>query len=144
MSMVATAANADHIEYANITIALTAGGTPVDMSGMVVSYTDSEGGHNANVQAGDGAATPDLFSCTDAIGGTTQAWCIGQKINYITGTANSGAMLDNNAQMVIIVGVPNTAKTNSKFTINFQPAVGAVLPITRTIPGSLNVVQPLY
>jgi archaeal flagellin FlaB len=141
---IAAAADATHIEYVNVTVALTAGGTPIDMNGMVVSYTDDQGGHNANVQAGDGAATPDLFVCTDAIGGTTQAWCIGRKINTVTGSATSGTMLDNNAQMILIVGVPSSASTNSKISINFQPAVGAVLPISRSIPGGLTVVQPIY
>jgi archaeal flagellin FlaB len=137
-------AGKDRLNYANITVALTAGGTAIDLSGLVVSYTDSNKGHNSNVQAGDGATPPNLFSCTAAVSGTTQAWCIGQKINYVTGTSNSGTMLDPNSQIVIIVGLPSTSTPNTQFTINFQPSTGASLPITKTIPGGLTAVQPLY
>jgi archaeal flagellin FlaB len=133
----------NNLKYANITIALTAGGTPMDLSQMVVSYTDDNGGHNANV----GMDSTAIGTCTNAFAGgsgATQKWCIAQKINYVTGTATTGEMLDNNAQMVIAVGLPATASVNQKFTINFQPAVGAVTPITRSIPGGLTTVQPLY
>ena len=132
-----------YLKYANITVALTAGGTPMDLSAMVVSYTDNAGGHNANVRNNSGG----LFVCTVAEAGGTgalQEWCIAQKINTVTGSATTGTTLDNNAQMVIMVGLPDTATPNTKFTINFQPAVGAVLPIQRTIPGGLTPIQPLY
>lgn len=106
------------LAYENVTVALTAGGTSIDLSGLVVSYTDSNKGHNSNVQAGDGNGN--LFDCTAATAQTTQAWCIGQKINFVTGTATSGTMLDPNAQIVIIVGLPATATPNTQFTVNFQ------------------------
>jgi flagellin FlaB len=128
------------LAYENVTVALTAGGTPIDLSGLVVSYTDSNKGHDANLQAGDGAGN--LFSCTAAMAqGGTQAWCIGQKINAASAT---NAMLDPNAQVVIIVGLPTTATPNTQFTVNFQPSTGASLPITKNIPGGLTAVQPLY
>jgi archaeal flagellin FlaB len=133
----------DYLKYANITVALTAGGTPMDLSSMVVSYTDNNGGHNANVLNNSAG----LFTCTNALNGgngASQEWCIAQKINTVTGTATTGTTLDNNAQMVIMVGLPTSTTPNTKFTINFQPAVGAVLPISRTIPGGLTAVQPLY
>ena len=37
------------IAFVNVTLALTAGGTPIDLSSMVVSYTDNNGGHVANM-----------------------------------------------------------------------------------------------
>ncbi|MFA6363550.1 archaellin/type IV pilin N-terminal domain-containing protein [Methanoregula sp.] len=132
--------NNSYLKYVNITVALTSGGTAMDISSMVVSYTDNNGGHNANV----GTNTAGLFTCTNAIAGNDtlpQEWCIGQKINNMT----AGSMLEPNAQMVIVVGLPKaTATPNTKLTINFQPAVGAVLPISRTIPGGLTTVQALY
>ncbi|MEN6443409.1 MAG: archaellin/type IV pilin N-terminal domain-containing protein [Methanoregula sp.] len=133
---------ATNLRYVNVTIALTAGGTPMDVSSMVVSYTDNNGGHNANVLPSN---ADDLLDCgTITTADHTQAdieWCIGQKINNVT----AGTMLDNNAQMVLVVGMPSdTASPNTKFSINLQPSVGAVLPIARTIPGGLTAVQPLY
>lgn len=125
------------LSYVNVTLALTAGGTPIDLSSMVVSYTDNQGGHVPNMTFGqigtDGGTCP-------GIGTNSNNWCIGQKINNVT----TGAMLDNNAQMIIMVGLPSTAKPNTIFSINFQPSVGAVLPIQRTIPGGLTKVQPVY
>ena len=125
------------ISYINVTVALTAGGTPIDLSAMVVSYTDNNGGHNANLSYGgigtDSGTCPTLTTHNNY-------WCIGQKINNVT----TGAMLDNNAQMVLMVGLPSSATPNTQFSINFQPPVGAVLPIQRTIPGGLTAVQPLY
>jgi flagellin FlaB len=129
--------NNDYLDYVNVTVALTAGGTPIDLSSMVVSYTDNNGGHEANLTymgiAGDG-------STTCPTGGGVAEWCIAQKFNNIT----SGAMLDNNAQMILLVALPTSATPNTQFSINLQPSVGAVLPITRTIPGGLTEVQPLY
>jgi flagellin FlaB len=127
------------LAYINVTVALTAGGTPIDLSNMVVSYTDNNGGHNANLTYG--GVQGDGGSCANAIsGGSPQTWCIAQKFNNVT----AGAMLDTNAQMVILVGLPSSATPNTQFSINFQPSVGAALPITRTIPGGLTEIQPLY
>jgi len=133
----------NYLDYVNVTIALTAGGTPIDLSSMVVSYNDNNLGHNSNVMNNSAG----LFDCSKAVTGGTNAnqeWCIAQKINTVTGTATTGTMLDNNAQIVLMVGLPTTATPNTKFTINLQPAVGAVTPIARTIPGGLTAVQPLY
>jgi archaeal flagellin FlaB len=125
----------NRLDYANVTVALTAGGTPVDVSQMVVSYSDNNGGHVPNLTYGGIEA-----GCPTNAGANTGNWCIGQKINNVT----SGAQLDNNAQMIIMVGLPTTATPNTKISISFQPAVGAVLPISRTIPGGLTAVQPVY
>lgn len=128
----------NHLDYANATVALTAGGTPVDVSQMVVSYSDNSGGHIPNLSYG-GIGT-DSGTCPKTNGDDRNYWCIGQKINNVT----SGAQLDNNAQMIIMIGLPESATPNTQFTINFQPSVGASLPITRTIPGGLTEVQAVY
>jgi archaeal flagellin FlaB len=120
-----------YLTSANVTVALTAGGTPIDLSSMVVSYNDDHKGHNPNL----------TYSGENCLGAASpQSWCIAQKINNVT----AGAMLENNAQMIISVGLPTTTTPNTKITINFQPAVGAVLPISRTVPGGLTAIQPLY
>ncbi len=129
----------NYLDYVNATVSLAAGGTPVDVSQMVVSYSDDNGGHNANLTYG-GIGTDSGTCPLNSVTNYDTYWCIGQKINNVT----QGAMLENNAQMIIMVGLPPSATPNTKFTINFQPAVGAVLPVTRTIPGGLNVVQMLY
>jgi len=125
------------IAFVNVTVALTAGGTPIDLSSMVVSYTDNNGGHVPNMTYGGIGTDSGTCPTTSA---NSNYWCIGQKLNNVT----TGATLDNNAQMILMVGLPSTAKPNTQFSINFQPSVGAVLPIARTIPGGLTAVQPLY
>ena len=134
----------NYLNYVNVTIALTAGGTPIDLSSMVVSYNDNNGGHNANIKPHAGS---NWFDCSRALTGGTginQEWCIGQKINPVTGTATSGTILDNNAQMIIIIGLPPTATPDTKITIDLQPVSGATLPILRTIPADLTEVQMLF
>ncbi|MFA4823742.1 MAG: archaellin/type IV pilin N-terminal domain-containing protein [Methanoregula sp.] len=121
------------LTYANITVALTAGGTGMDLSQMVVSYRDNNGGYNSSLTK--------TATCSDAMG-VEQAnlyWCIGDRLY-----GNTNDVLDPNEQMVIIVELPTTTIANTKFTINFQPAIGAVLPITRTVPGTIDTIQPLY
>jgi flagellin FlaB len=95
----------DQLSYANISVALTAGGTAMDLDQMVVSYTDNNGGRNPNVNA-----TPGLGCAALTLG------------------------LDEDV----------AAAVNTKITFNMQPSVGAVLPITRTLPGGLNKVQGIY
>ena len=136
---------ASNLLYAKITIALTAGGTPIDLSKMVVSYTDTNGGHNANVLAeGKGG---DYTTCTvtkQGDAGGAQDWCVEKIING-GGAIGTNPMLNPNAQIILDVGLPAaTALRNGQFTINLQPSAGAALPITRTIPGSITSVQPVY
>lgn len=120
----------------NVTVALTAGGTGMDLDQMIVSYRDNNGGYNSSLLGPASSGT-----CSNAISGATATlnWCIGDRLY-----GNSNDILEPNEQMVIIVGLPITATANTKFTVNFQPAIGAVLPISRTVPGSINNVQPIY
>jgi flagellin FlaB len=130
------------LRYLNVSVALTAGGTAMDLSQMVVSYNDGTS-RNANVLNGttdiNDCTTDTILSADHVLAG--QRWCVSQKINEV-GTTNN--LLEPNEIWVITVGMPETATVNQKIAINFQPAVGAVLPITRTIPGAIAKVQPLY
>jgi len=140
ISAAPTVANA-RLTYTNISLALTAGGTPMDLSQMVISYNDraSRNPSVANNTAG-------INDCTNVFSDRTlanQLWCVSQKINDLN-PASSNDLLEPNEIWVITIGLPPTATVNQKININLQPAVGAVLPITRTIPGGLNTVQAIY
>lgn len=138
------------INYINVSVALTAGGTAMDLTQMVISYSDSNGGRNPNINA-----TPSL-SCQDGSPGLTTAlgtsvpdvddlqWCVGQKINDLHASTSPNNLLEPNEIWVLTIRAPDSATVNTKLTYNLQPAVGAVLPITRTVPGGLNPVQALY
>ncbi|MHB8163860.1 MAG: archaellin/type IV pilin N-terminal domain-containing protein [Methanoregula sp.] len=134
---IAEASGDAHLKSLNVTVALTAGGTGMDLSQMVVSYRDNNGGYNSSVNFS-------ASSCTNAIAGSTSPleWCIGEKLYPSGGVSNN--VLDPNEQMILIVGMPETATPNTKITVNFQPAIGAVLPVTRSVPGSINMVQAIY
>jgi len=130
-----------NLDYVNMTLALTAGGTPIDMSQMVVSYNDGStrlpnltyDGENCAANVFTGALTP---------GANVQGhWCIAAKINNSTVPSE---LLGPNEQYVVAIQMPTTTTVNTQFTINLQPAAGAVLPLTRTVPGAINPVQMLY
>ncbi len=134
--------NNPYLSYVNVSVALTAGGTPLDLSQIIVSYSDNNGGYNSSL-AYMGVAPDGGSPCASIVGGTAggdASWCISEKFNNET----AGARLDNNAQMILSVGVPATATANTKFTINFQPVGGAVLPVKRTVPATISPVQILY
>ena len=123
------------LDYVNFTVALTAGGTAMDMDQMVMSYSDSTGAKLESITE-DTAIT-----CANTIGAGKTEWCIAQMINS-QGTAND--ILDPNEQFILAVALPTTTTPNTQFTINMQPAVGAVTSIKRTVPGALQKIQILY
>jgi flagellin FlaB len=73
---------------------------------------------------------------------TQGSWCIAQVIN--NATSDTSTVLSPDEQFILAVQMPNTATTNTRFTVYLQPASGAVLPVTRTIPGGLTPVMVLY
>jgi len=145
---ISTQASPNQLTYINVSVALTAGGTGMDLSQMVISYSDTAGGRNASINMTSATAG----SCTSAGGSNIMTvapgssndiyWCISQKINEVGSNENN--LLEPNEIWVLSIGMPDSAKVNQKITVNLQPAVGAVLPLTRTIPGAINKVQAIY
>jgi flagellin FlaB len=149
---VAIAATPVRLTYVNVSVATTAGGTPMDLSQMVISYSDSSGVRNPNLLT----HTDRMNSCSWVRDGDTNVlaydstanledyhWCVSQRINDLNPGAENN-LLEPNEIWVLSVAMPPSARVNTKVTINFQPAVGAVLPVSRTIPGGLFKVQTLY
>lgn len=130
---IASADNAASLDYLNMTVALTAGGTSMDLDQMVISYNDG------TTRWTNVTNTTDCASFMTGGSKHNAYWCISQRIN-----ADSNDILDPNEQFMLSIAMPTTATINSAFTINLQPSVGAVLPITRTIPGAIHEVQVLY
>lgn len=130
---IAASANADNLNYVNVTVALTAGGTAMDLDQMVISYNDGTT-RWANL------TQETTTNCNNVVTGNNPRWCIAEKINEV----NVNNLLEPNEQMILAISMPTTATPNTKISINLQPAVGAVLPITRTLPGALNIVQAIY
>ena len=127
------ATGSSNLAYLKFTVTNTAGGTALDVSKMVVSYMDPST-RWANLTYVGLNATP--ASVTN-----TQAWGINQTINDV-GTTNS--LLESGEQFILVVGVPSSATPNVEFTVNLQPAIGAVFQIKRTVPPAINTVNILY
>jgi flagellin FlaB len=129
------------LRYINVSVALTAGSSALDLTRMVVSYNDGTS-RNANVlnaTAGiDDCTTDAILSADHGLAG--QRWCVSQKINEV-GSPNN--LLEPHEIWIISVGMPETATANQKIAINFIPAGGAYLPVTATVPGAITIVQPL-
>jgi flagellin FlaB len=130
---IAASDGASSLDYINTTVALTSGGTSMDLTQMVISYNDGTT-RWTNL-------TLDSACDTHVMAGTQHEayWCIAERIN-----ADNNDLLDPNEQFMLAIAMPTSSTINTAFTINMQPAVGAVLPITRTIPGAIHKVQALY
>jgi len=135
---VALGSNPSRLSYLNTSVALTAGGTSMDITQMVISYSDTGGGRNVSINmtpSGCGTIlTANAGSSNDI------RWCVSQKMNEVGATNN---LLEPNEIWVLSIGLPDTATANQVITLNLQPAVGAFVPVTRTIPGGLSKIQSL-
>ena len=118
----------DRIKYLVVTVALTAGQNPVDISNgtdaTVISYTDENVYYN------------DLYDNTNA----SLSW---------TGINDSDNMLEYGEKAKITVPIQNANTTidldeNDEFVIEIKLSKGAVLPITRTIPSEIKKVTNLH
>ena len=104
------------------TVGNTAGGTAIDISQMLVTNT-CEG-------------ISDVIEYENS----TKGWAVKTTYNDI-GTPNN--LLEPGEQFVLEVKVPTPA-VNKQFSVNLQPAVGAVYPIKLTVPPSLDTVNILH
>ncbi|WP_292385282.1 archaellin/type IV pilin N-terminal domain-containing protein [Methanoculleus sp. UBA430] len=122
------------------TVGNTAGGTPIDISQMLVTFTSGTVSEvitydkDSSVVSG-GSGTPSTPSA-----GT---WAVNNTYNDIGDTKNH--LLEPGEQFVLKIVFPDTVelKPNTPFSVNLQPAVGAVYPIKKTVPAYLNTVNTL-
>jgi len=139
----ATSAGSNNLAYVKFTIGNTAGGTGLDVSKMVVTYTD------AKIRSPDVKYIPNdanlidiLETASKTMDGITEMgkWGIIEMIN-----ANDDTLLEPGEQFVIGVSVPSdSTKVNTPFTVNLQPSVGAVFALKKTVPAAINPVNILY
>ncbi len=110
----------------NITfvVANTAGGTALDVQQMVVTYVNET---NHEVMEYSVAGTP----------ATAKVWTVLDKYND-----NGDLLLESGEQFLISVNV-SSAPPNTAFTVNLQPAAGAVYPIHKTAPPAIDAINIL-
>jgi len=123
------------IDMINFTIGLAPGGMPVDMTkvSMVISNQT-----NRTELIRDPNFLP-LQGCTGADIGT---WCISKITN-----GNTNSYLESGEQFDVVVHFTdnlNSIAPRDQFTLEVKPIIGPSLSITRTAPGGINAVNPLY
>jgi flagellin FlaB len=137
--------NNDCLAYINVTLGLTAGDTPIDISQMVVSYNDGQSQWPNLTYSGENCGGPLISQVwhTDAAPSTTTgSWCIAQKIN--NASTDTSEILNPNEQFILAIQMPYTTTPNTQFTVVLMPPEGAALTVTRTVPASITPVQILY
>jgi len=133
------------LDYLVFTVGNTAGGTPIDITQMLVTYVcgnvsevityDTE----KSVVGSGGSIDPGNV-VSSGIGHST--WTVIQTYNDVGGARNH--LLEPGEQFVLAVRLPEPKPTNNvRFSVNLHPAVGAVYPIERTVPAYLNRVNIL-
>jgi len=137
----------EQLDYINVSVTLSAGGTPMDLSQTVISYSDSNNGWQKEYRTASGGID-DCDGVLDTVGagvdnagaGDPPLWCVSQFINDQKPT-DPNTLLENNEVWILSIQTPATATPNTKFKFNLQPPVGAGLIIIRTLPGDFGLVQ---
>jgi len=156
------------IEWIEFTVGNTAGGTPIDITQMLVTFvcgteakvipfnssasikglnaTDSNYGKDGEAEAR--AAILKAANKTDEASG---AWGVIMTYNDVginaTGASNRNNLLEPGEQFVLAVAFPRDDKgpteltPNTRFSVNLQPAIGAAFPIKKTVPSSIREVN---
>jgi len=127
-----TGSTASSITDINFTIELAPGGTPVDFSKVVLTFS------NATVLETlqqDSAASYPLEPTGPG------HWSV-NRVNNDVGTNNK--LLEAGEQFEIAALPTNPIYANDKFTLEVKPGVGAAFDITRHAPGGLTQVNILY
>jgi len=116
-------------------IQLTAGQSRIDMDKVVISYSD-EDTYNSS-----------LTCNTTAVNASRGNFTMGQWNYTLATTTEMGKanMLDPNEKITIIVGLPLYGVTASKeFQIDFKPALGGTITLSKTAPGYISRTVVLY
>ncbi|MCT8337887.1 flagellin [Methanoculleus sp. Afa-1] len=114
--------------FIKFAVANTAGGTPIDVTQMVVVYIDENHRQEMTYTAGE---TEENLKIKDN-------WTILEFYNNVT----ANTLLEPGEQFVLGIHVEDPAP-NQQFSVNLQPAAGAVYPIKRTVPPAINKINIL-
>ena len=133
------------LDYIVFTVGNTAGGTPIDITQMLVTYVC--GGvsevimYNSTKSVVGSPGTP--IDPGNVAGNISHSnWTVIKTYNDVGGASNH--LLESGEQFVLAVRLPATKPENNvRFAVNLHPAVGAVYPIERTVPPYLNRVNIL-
>jgi len=134
------------LDYLVFTVGNTAGGTPIDITQMLVTYVCGNVSevitYNSTKSVVKSASETGIDPGDVATNISDSEWTVIQTYNDVGGARNH--LLESGEQFVLAVKLPETKPTNNvRFAVNLHPAVGAVYPIERTVPPYLNRVNIL-
>ncbi len=130
------------LDYIVFTVGNTAGGTPIDITQMLVTYVCGEVSEVITYDSGNSVVSGRPAVEPGDVGIADSKWAVIQTYNDVGGDVNH--LLEPGEQFVLAVKLPTTKPTNNvRFSVNLHPAVGAVYPIERTVPPYLNTVNIL-
>ena len=118
------------IGFIKFAIANTAGGTPIDVTQMVVVYIDENTRQEMTYSAGE--------TETGLKTANNNKWTVLEFYNNVT----DNTLLEPGEQFVLGIHVCDPAP-NQQFSVHLQPAAGAVYPIKRTVPPAINPINIL-
>ncbi|MGC9434665.1 MAG: archaellin/type IV pilin N-terminal domain-containing protein [Methanomicrobiales archaeon] len=124
------------VQCIRFTLGNTAGGSSMDISKAVLTYTS-------------GATSSDLTYDSGNFNGEAYPadgyWTVYQVLNKQTDETTADTLIEPGEKFVVVAAVNDeNLVANTAFTLELKPAVGAVLRIGRTIPGSLDSTMILY
>jgi len=123
-----TGANSGKIGSLEFTVGLTAGGSVVDLSKTVLTYSDQNSYYNL-------ARVESTSALTSA--GT---WCI----KYRKPNGVSGNVVEVGQQYVLQAQLQTPIDVNHRFTLEIKPPTGATFAISRTSPPQIDKLNVLF
>ena len=131
-----TGSSSSTIKYINFSIALAPGGTAIDFSKVVITYS------NATILETLASNSNETTVVTQP---TQGSWAITAVQNPPGGDiTNVSCLLQPDEQFQISCEPMYPIIINDQITIEVKPAVGAAFSITRTTPAAINAVNSLY
>jgi flagellin FlaB len=120
-------------------VQLAAGGTPVDLNRTVFTYQNRSLLKNLDYAS-------DIRNCGPGAQPANYQWCIISQQN-----ADGDSSLENNEKFTIqanlsvgeLAGYDEPLPAGEQFTLTIKPDVGAALPLVKTAPGGINIMNIL-
>jgi len=138
------------LKYVVFTVGNTAGGAPIDMEKMIVTYISENEKAIHTFDKGKSIdltktplepISPETSQITDPAADKDGNWVI---LNILNDNGKKNYLLEPGEQFILQIplGISNPG-VNRKFSLTLQPAVGAVFSIHKTVPSFIDTVNIL-
>jgi len=136
------------LKYVVFTVGNTAGGAPIDMEKMIITYIseDEKAIHTFNKDKSIDLTSftpiaPESAEITKPTADADGKWVI---LNILNDNEKKNYLLEPGEQFILAIPLGiNDPGVNRKFSLTLQPAVGAVFSIHKTVPPFIDKVNIL-